>query len=477
MRLSNSSVKDIEHQVFLCSSLDALVHSDLSAEEEAWLRGNLEKQKIIHLPHWPQHHYWVYQPPSDKKWAPGQEAESWRILGNRLLALLSQHGAVGVQIESLGSMESPLIAAFSEGLLLGAYRFEVHRSEAKRSTSKWPEQLQVPQLSDIELKELEAQVAGCFLARDLVNQPLNHLNATQLAQAAQEAAERFGFKCETLSQKKIESLKMGGLLSVNLGSVDPPSFSILEYRSPEARNEKPIVLVGKGIVYDTGGLSLKPTANSMDSMKSDMAGAAAAIGAMSAAAQAQLPLHLIALIPATDNRPGGNAYVPGDIIRMYDGTTVEVLNTDAEGRLILADALAYAKKYKPQLVIDLATLTGAAAVAIGPQGLMCMGTAEEADFSRLLRAGEACYERCAPLPFWDEYAELIKSPVADLKNIGGREAGAITAGKFLEHFTDYPWIHLDIAGPAFRNSADHYRPQGGTGVGVRLLFQFLKSLS
>jgi leucyl aminopeptidase len=211
-------------------------------------------------------------------------------------------------------------------------------------------------------------------------------------------------------------------------------------------------------------------------MKSDMGGAAAVIGAINAAAKAELPIHVIGLIPATDNRPGEKAYVPGDVVKMYDGSTVEVLNTDAEGRMLLADALAYAKNYKPQVVVDLATLTGAAAVAIGKYGVVAMGTADNKDFAKLDAAGKECYERVARFPFWDEYDELLKSTIADQKNIGGREAGAITAGKFLEHFTDYPWIHIDIAGPAFLDSADHYRSQGGTGVGVRLIYQFLKSL-
>ena len=213
----------------------------------------------------------------------------------------------------------------------------------------------------------------------------------------------------------------------------------------------------------------------MDSMKSDMGGAAAVIGALEAAAMAKLPLHIIGLVPSTDNRPGEKAYTPGDVIKMYDGSTVEVLNTDAEGRMILADALAYAKKYDPELVIDLATLTGAAAVSIGKYGIVGMGNAEQEAFDRLHTSGENVYERVVRFPFWDEYNELLKSSIADVKNIGGREGGAITAGKFLERFTDYPYIHLDIAGPAFLPADDHYRKQGGTGTGVRLLFDFLKN--
>ena len=246
----------------------------------------------------------------------------------------------------------------------------------------------------------------------------------------------------------------------------------MEHKPDGATNSKPIVLVGKGVVYDTGGLSLKPS-NFMDTMKSDMGGAAAVLGAMSAIAEAQLPLHIIGLVPATDNRPGGNAVTPGDVITISDGTTVEVLNTDAEGRLILADALVYAKRYNPELVIDLATLTGAAARAIGRYAIVGMGNAPSTEMSALQESGHLTRERVVEFPFWDEYKDLLKSPIADLKNIGGAEGGAITAGKFLEHFTDYPYIHLDIAGPAFLSKRVGYQVEGGTGIGVRLLFDFL----
>lgn len=269
---------------------------------------------------------------------------------------------------------------------------------------------------------------------------------------------------------------MGGLLAVNKGSKTPPTFTIMEYKPAKAVNKKPLVFVGKGVVYDTGGLSLKPTA-SMDTMKCDMAGAAAVAGGILAIARMKLPVHVVALIPATDNRPGEIAYTPGDVIHMYDGKTVEVLNTDAEGRMILADALAYAKKYNPELVLDFATLTGAAAAAIGAYGIVCMGTANEDTKSALKNAGTEVHERLVEFPFWDDYANLIKSDIADMKNIGGPVAGAITAGKFLEKFTDYPWMHFDIAGPAFISSPEAYKPKGGTGVGVRLLVAYAQALA
>jgi leucyl aminopeptidase len=278
-----------------------------------------------------------------------------------------------------------------------------------------------------------------------------------------------------LEKTQIESLKMGGLLAVNKGSIDPPTFTIIEYKPANAKNEQPIVLVGKGVVYDTGGLSLKPTPGSMDCMKSDMGGAACMAATIYLAAAQKLPIHLIGLIPATDNRPGLNAYAPGDVITMYDGTSVEVLNTDAEGRMILADALAYSNKFKPALVIDAATLTGAALRAIGTKASVIMGNASDDNFSKLEAAGNEVHERVVRFPFWDDYAKEIKSSIADLKNLGGPNAGMITAGKFLEHFVKSPYIHMDIAGPAWLDAKEDYRTQGGTGAGVRLLYTFLKN--
>jgi leucyl aminopeptidase len=248
----------------------------------------------------------------------------------------------------------------------------------------------------------------------------------------------------------------------------------MEWNPKNASNKKPIVLVGKGIVYDTGGLSLKPTPNSMDLMKIDMGGAGTVIGAMQAIASNKVNKHVIALIPATDNRPSGNAYAPGDVITMHDGTTVEVLNTDAEGRMVLADALSFAKKYKPELVIDLATLTGAAVAAIGHYGFVSMHEGAREQHAELKKVGDEVHERLAEFPFWEDYGELIKSDIADIKNLGGPHAGAITAGKFLAHFADYPFIHIDL--PAVYSKAKYgYRGKGATGMGVRLLYQFIKN--
>ena len=308
----------------------------------------------------------------------------------------------------------------------------------------------------------------------MVNEPQSYLTAAKMSDEIEALGEQYGFSVEILDKPKIKALKMGGLLAVNKGSFAPPRFCILEWKHPDSKNKNPVVLVGKGVVFDTGGINLKPTQSSLDTMKCDMAGAATVVGAMIAVAKAKLPLHLVALIPATDNRLGYDAYLPGDVITMYNGTTVEILNTDAEGRLILADALHYAKKYKPELVLDFATLTGAAVRSLGQHAICYMGTASKEVKKHLEESGESVYERLVEFPLWKEYGQQLKSNIADLKNVGGPTAGMITAGKFLEHFTDYPWLHFDIAGPAYLRAADSYRTKEGTGVGVRLIFDFLK---
>lgn len=363
--------------------------------------------------------------------------------------------------------------AVAEGMALANYQFIKHKPSAKKSVNTLS-QIHVvdSKVANQHIQNLSVAVEATLKARDLVNTPVNLLNAVDLANEFKSMGKKAGFKVEVYNKAKITQLKMGGLLAVNKGSVDPPTFTIMEYKSKNAKNKKPIVLVGKGVVYDTGGLSLKPTPSSMDMMKCDMAGAAAVGCTMYAIAKAKLDVHVIGLVPATDNRPGFNAFAPGDIITMMDGSTVEMLNSDAEGRMILADALHFAKKYKPELVIDLATLTGAAMAAIGHYGIVCMGTATDEQKASLSLSGLRMHERLVEFPFWDEYSELLKSDIADQKNLGGPVGGAITAGKFLEKYTDYPYMHFDIAGPAFTTSKDSYRGKGGTGYGVRLLMDF-----
>ncbi len=326
-----------------------------------------------------------------------------------------------------------------------------------------------------ERGRIEAEAT--ITARDLVNLSPHDKSPTQLGRIVERFGRKYGYEVSIWDKSDIEKEKMGGLLGVNRGSLAPPVMIEMTWKPAKAANSRPVVLIGKGIVFDTGGLSLKPTKNSMDHMKADMAGAAAVIGAMEAVARLDVPLYVIGLIPATDNRPGQDAYVPGDILKMHSGMTVEVLNTDAEGRLILADALSYAKLYRPEIVIDLATLTGAQVVALGSQVAAVM-TREDSEASErlapVMEAAERSGDLLHPMPMHAHYGESIKSNVADIKNIGNREAGSITAAKFLENFVDYSWVHIDMAGPSFLKSDLPYRPAGGTGFGVRLLTEFIR---
>jgi len=375
------------------------------------------------------------------------------------------------QIPVLGEINKDLFLAFMEGMLLSSYQFEKYKTNQNKDT------LETILIDDIYIHEIENLKNICdatSIARTLVNEPVSYLTAPQLSKEIKSLSKKCGFDVKILEKKQIESLKMGGLLAVNKGSEVPPTFNILEWKPADAKNSKPIVLVGKGVVYDTGGYDLK-TDGHMTNMKMDMGGAAAVIGAICATSKNKIPLHVIGLIPSTDNRIGPNGLVADDVIKMFDGTTVEVKNTDAEGRLILADALAYAKKYEPELVIDLATLTGAAMRVTSHYGSAMMGNAEKKVKEQLINSGETVHERLIEFPFWEEFEEEIKSDIADIKNLGNPSGGATTAGKFLEHFTDYPWIHLDIAGPAFVQKPYHYLTTGGTGVGVRLLYHFFST--
>ncbi len=407
---------------------------------------------------------------SDADAATPEGLHTLRQLGADLGGMLAKNKLRHVVLDA-----QPAALTVAEGLALNAYRFT--KLFGIKAKDQWSlDQLDVVGADTAEFAQWKSLIEGVAEARDLINTPVLQLGSLELAARTEELALEHGFKCTVLHKAQIEALKMGGLLGVNKGSVDPPVFIVLEYRGEGATQEHPTVLVGKGVVYDTGGISLKPS-NFMEDMKCDMSGAAAVIGTFCAVAAAKLPVNVVGLIPATDNRLNGNALVPGDVITISNGVTVEVLNTDAEGRLILADALHYAKKYQPKLVIDLATLTGAASRAIGPYATVAMGTADRPTWNALQASAGMTHERLVEFPFWDDYKDLIKSEIADIKNIGGAEAGMITAGKFLEYFIDYPYVHLDIAGPAFLDRPVTYYGKGGTGVGVRLLTHFLKAQS
>jgi leucyl aminopeptidase len=367
------------------------------------------------------------------------------------------------------------IEDFTEGLVLSMYAFDKYKTRTdERTEGKYPDRLLLSgNIDDADLRWLVDLTDAVYFTRDLINEPVNHLNASGLASEIRKIGDSSGFSVEILTKGKIEALKMGGLLAVNKGSVDPPVFCILEWHPANCVNKKPVVLVGKGIVYDTGGLNIK-TGEFMAGMNGDMAGAAIVTGVLHTIAVTKIPLHVIGLVPSTDNRPGGNAYTQGDIIRMYNKMTVEIGNTDAEGRLILADAISYASKYSPELIIDIATLTGSAAMTFGNQAIALMTNADRKFIDLLKKCGDDVYERIGELPFWDEYGDLLKSDIADMKNVGGREAGAIIAGKFLERFAEFPLIHLDIAGTEMLKKDDFYRIKNNPGSGLRLLATFLK---
>ncbi len=374
-----------------------------------------------------------------------------------------------------GAAEDVMVA-LSEGAQLGLYRFDKYKKPSDEQEPKLTEITLLaskPALRQPGLRALaraEAIVAGTVLARDLSNAPGNEIYPETLAQAAVDAGTRAGFEVRVLGEAELSELGMGGVLAVNRGSTREPRFIIMEYGPASKR---PVVLVGKGVTFDTGGISIKPSAG-MAEMKMDMAGAAAVIGTFESVARMRLPVRLVGLIPAVENMPSGSAQRPGDIIRHLNGKTSEVDNTDAEGRLVLADALAYAERYKPAAVIDLATLTGAVVVALGHVVTGMMGN-DRTLMRRLTVAGEATYERVWELPLFDEYERLIRSDVADVKNVGGRWAGAITAGWFLKkHIGTYRWVHLDIAGTAILEEQGDYTTKGGSGVGVRLLTEFLR---
>jgi leucyl aminopeptidase len=399
------------------------------------------------------------------------QSDELEYLRRVTVSLQKQLGDLRIQeLRPYFCMGSQHIYAFVEGLFLSSYLFEKYLSKQKKKKDL---QIVLQQQDLLICKNIPLLAGAVAFAKDWVNEPANVMNSQAVAKACEKLAQTYPFNVEVLSKKKIESLKMGGLMAVNAGSDTPPVFIVLSYKPGKAVNKRPVVLIGKGVTYDTGGLSLKPTPNSMDQMKSDLAGAATVVGALQAIADLKTQLEVIVLLPVTDNRLSSKSIAPGDVIEMADQTTVEVVNTDAEGRLILADALIYARRFDPELVIDMATLTGSASRAIGREGMVMMGTAHENHKQIVKELGLQLGERVVEFPLWEDYASQIRSSIADLKNLGGDEAGAITAGKFLEHFVHFPWLHFDIAGVAFSKTSFYYHGEGGTGIGVRLLTSFL----
>jgi leucyl aminopeptidase len=373
------------------------------------------------------------------------------------------------------------VQAQLEGALLGLYTFRIYQQTENGSKSKDISHVRLlaeeANKAESEQAARKAQILAeaTNFTRDLINEPPNVLTPHELANRASSMAKAVGLECEIWEQAKIAELGMGGLLGVSQGSAQPPYFVILRYQGA-LDNKKGMALVGKGITFDRGGISIKP-AQHMDTMKGDMGGAAAVIGAMQAIAKLKPPINVTALIPTCENMPSATAYRPGDILRLMNGKTIEIVNTDAEGRLILADALSYAAREGLSPIVDLATLTGGIVVALGSTltGLFCNDQGLTDD---ILAAGRVAGEKYWPMPLDDEYNEQIKSDIADIKQTGGRDASSVTAAKILEHFVgDAQWAHLDIAGTSYLDSKKNYQEKGATGVGVRTLAELVLRLA
>jgi leucyl aminopeptidase len=379
--------------------------------------------------------------------------------------------------------ESYFYQTFMEGIFLGNYVFDKYKSE-KKSTKK----INILFYADNEkllknaISRSSILMSGVNFTKDLQNEPGSALRPSDLAARVKTKLAGAGVRVTVFDEKEIKKRKMGGLLAVGKGSSNKPRFIILRYRSPlksvgKKKKMKKIALVGKGVTFDSGGISLKPATN-MGEMKADMSGAALVAGAVLAAAKAKLPIEVLGIIPAAENMLSGDAMRPGDIVTTASGKTIEVDNTDAEGRMILADALDYASKQTPDVIVDFATLTGACVVALG-QIAAGLFTKYDDLANTLFNSGMKTYDRLWRMPMWDDYNKLIESKVADIHNTGPRWAGAITAAKFLENFVDekIPWAHIDIAGPAMDSETNNYTKTFMTGYGVRLIFDYLSGIT
>jgi len=377
--------------------------------------------------------------------------------------------------DGMSSLE--VAQAMVEGAILGSYQFTVYRSEAASGQDVAGMGILIPRKGQLRqvtegVRRGVATAEATVFVRDLCNHPSNVLTPTRVADEAKAIAKAERITIKILEQKEMERLGMGALLGVARGSQEPPKFIILEYNGAKKKDERPVVLVGKTITFDTGGISLKPAEN-MEHMKADMTGGAEVLASIRAAARLKLPLRLISILPVAENMPGGRAMKPGDIVKTLSGKTVEVQNTDAEGRLILADGLAYAMRYKPAALIDIATLTGACVVALGQFAIGMFGT-DQALKEQVRKSGQKAGERVWEMPLWEEYFEQLKSDVADMRNIGGRGGGMITAALFLSKFVgNCPWVHLDIASTDWSERERAYIPKGPTAIGTRLLLQYL----
>jgi len=391
-------------------------------------------------------------------------------LGARQVATIV-HGAGAASLAPAEAAQ-----ALVEGSLLGLYRYR----NGKDTSDREIECLTLVEYDASKLEQLEAGVSigkavagGVYLSRDLVNMPANIATPTRLAQAAREIAQENGFSVQVGDREWAAERHMGAFLAVAQGAGEPPRFIVLEHNAGR-QDLDTVVLVGKGITFDTGGISLKPKAR-LWRLKSDMAGAAAVLGAMQVVGKLDLPLHVIGIAPCTENMPDANAYRPGDVITASNGKTIEIISTDAEGRMVLADGLVYSKQFAPKAVIDLATLTGSSVIALGRGMAAGLFSNDEFLQKKLLASGERTHERLWPMPLWDDYKNAIASDVADMKNSGGQFGGVGTSAVFLKQFIDFPWAHIDMAAMAYSDQSSAYTTAGATGFGVRLLVEFLRS--
>jgi leucyl aminopeptidase len=399
--------------------------------------------------------------------AGGKAFSFLRDIGVRDIAIST--GIFGCLPKNFKASQKPIFY-FIEGGLLSLYRFEKYKKSRNDKEIKTATILSGDK--DIPLKWLQTVVSVVNFAKDLVNTPSNDMTPAILSKVAESLSSK-KIKVKVLEKKDIEKEGMGAYLSVSKGSAEPPKLIIVEYKGGKG---EPLALVGKSITFDSGGISLKP-AEGMEKMKYDMSGGASVLAIIKAASELELPINIVGILPAAENLPGGNASKPGDIVKTITGKTIEIINTDAEGRLALADAIGYAiKYYKPRAVIDIATLTGACSIALGNEAMAMMGNSDEL-MEKLKRASEETCERVWQMPLYDEYKEYIKSDAADIKNSGGKTGSLVTAGYFLKEFAGgTPWVHLDIAGTAWNDKDKPYQSKGATAIGVRLLLNFLKEI-
>ncbi|MEE9249392.1 MAG: leucyl aminopeptidase [Dehalococcoidia bacterium] len=395
-----------------------------------------------------------------------------RVRGVKKMATIV-HGA------GIGGMDpSGAAQAIAEGSLLGLYRFTRHRGENDEDKGDI-EELHIVEVDPTKVPALESgrnrgkvMAEATMMARDMANEPANFMTPSHMADVARQVAQESGLELEVLEQEQMEELGMGAILGVAKGTHEPAKLIILRYRGDQDDPSRNLGLVGKGVTFDSGGISLKPAAN-MGEMKGDMSGGASVIAAMGAIGQLKPKVNVTGLIPASENLPGGNAQKPGDVVKAMNGKTIEIENTDAEGRLLLADALSYGRKLGLSSMVDVATLTGAIVIALGHVTSGAFGN-DQALVDRVIEAGKAAGEKIWQMPMFDEYKEQNKSDVADMKNTGGRPAGSITAAQFLAEFSeDTPWVHLDIAGTFMAEKNKGYITKGATGVPVRTLINYV----